>query len=132
MDPDHERGRMYLVSLRVIVDNEPADDRPTLKYSPYLIDVEVRGVVVIPNGAEKLAPPEDLAAVNGASVLWSALREQVLGVTSRMLAGPVMLPTMNFHDLKHEAAVPLPDDSNTKARKNKAKKSRTTDSTRDE
>jgi preprotein translocase subunit SecB len=103
VDPDHERGRMYLVTLRVIVDNESAAERSHAKFSPYLIDVEARGVVVIPNGAEKLAPPEDLAAVNGASLLWSALREQVSSVTSRMLAGPVMLPTMNFHDLRERA-----------------------------
>lgn len=100
LDPHHERGRMYLVGLRVTVDNEPVGDKPDQKFSPYLIDVEARGVVLIPNGAEKLAPPEDLAAVNGASLLWSALREQVLTVTSRMLAGQAMLPTMNFHDLR--------------------------------
>lgn len=57
-------------------------------------------MVVVPKGAEQLAPPEDLAAVNGTSLLWSAVREQVLSLTSRMPAGPVMLPTMNFYDLK--------------------------------
>lgn len=102
LDPSHERGRMYVVGLRIIVDNERADDKPDQKFSPYLIDVEARGVVLIPNGAEKLAPPEDLAAVNGASLLWSALREQVLTVTSRMMAGQAMLPTMNFHDLRQQ------------------------------
>ena len=102
LDPNHERGRMYLLSLRLVVDNEPREDKEDQKYSPYLIDVEARGVVLIPNGAEKLAPPEDLAAVNGASLLWSALREQLLTVSSRMMAGQVMLPTMNFHDLRKE------------------------------
>ncbi|TXH62097.1 MAG: hypothetical protein E6Q93_03700 [Burkholderiaceae bacterium] len=111
LDPDHERGRLYLVTLRVVIDNQAEGDAPEGKYSPYLIDVEARGVVVIPKGAERLAPPEDLAAVNGTSLLWSAVREQVLLLTSRMQAGPVMLPTMNFHDLKqgensHGSAVP--------------------------
>jgi preprotein translocase subunit SecB len=95
---------MYLLSFRLVVDNEPREGKEDQKYSPYLIDVEARGVVLIPNGAEKLAPPEDLAAVNGASLLWSALREQVLTVSSRMMAGQVMLPTMNFHDLKQQEA----------------------------
>lgn len=104
LDLNHERGRMYLVSLRLAVDNEPREDKEDQKYSPYLIDVEARGVVLIPNGAEKLAPPEDLAAVNGASLLWSALREQVLTVSSRMMAGQVMLPTMNFLDLRKEGS----------------------------
>lgn len=102
MDPNHERGRLYLVMLRVVVDNDAPSEKPDRKFSPYQIDVEARGVVLIPNGAEKLAPPDDLAAVNGASLLWSALREQVLTVTSRMMNGSVMLPTMNFHDLKQQ------------------------------
>lgn len=104
LDPSHERGRLYLVTLRVLIDNQPKGEAPERKYSPYVIDVEARGVVVVPKGAEQLAPPEDLAAVNGASLLWSAVREQVLSLTSRMPVGPVMLPTMNFHDLKKDAS----------------------------
>jgi hypothetical protein len=100
LDPDHERGRLYLVTLRVVIDNQAKRQGPQRKYCPYLIDVEVRGVVVVPKGAEQLGPPDDLASVNGSSLLWSAVREQVLSVTSRMSAGPVMLPTMNFHDHK--------------------------------
>ena len=49
-----------------------------------------------------MADPEDLAAVNGASMLWSAVREQVLTITSRMRAGPVVLPSVHFHDLKKQ------------------------------
>lgn len=99
-EPNHERGRLFVVTLRVVVDNQSANEVPECKFSPYLIDVEAKGVVVVLKGAEKLGAPEDLAAVNGASLLWSAVREQVLTVTSRMMAGPVTLPTMNFHDLK--------------------------------
>lgn len=112
LEPDAERGRLFLVSLRVMVDNQPRKDVPELKFSPYLIDVELRGVVLIPTEAEKLAPAEKLASVNGASLLWSSIREQVVSMTSRMPAGPVMLPTMNFHDLKNETptveAAPAP------------------------
>lgn len=104
LDRDHERGRMYLVSLRLIVDNEPRDDDKNQQFSPYLIDVEARGVVLIPNGAEKLAPPDDLAAVNGASLLWSSIREQIVSASARMMAGQVMLPTMNFHDFAQSTA----------------------------
>ena len=42
LDLNHERGRMYLVSLRLAVDNEPREDKEDQKYSPYLIDVEAR------------------------------------------------------------------------------------------
>src|SRR5690606_27359725 len=64
LDPEHERGRMYLLGLRLVVDNAPRPDEKEQKFSPYLIDIEARGVVLIPSGAEKLAPAEDLAAVN--------------------------------------------------------------------
>lgn len=101
-DPNHERGTVYFMELRVIVDNVPNADPSNQKFSPYTIDIATEGVILIPKGAEKLADPEDLAAVNGASLLWSAVREQVLAITSRMRAGPVVLPTVHFHDLKKQ------------------------------
>lgn len=100
VDPDHERGRTFVVTLRVIVDNKANAKFAEQKFSPYRIDVEAQGVVVVQKGAEKLAPPEDLAAVNGASLLWASLREQVLSVTARMPVGAVILPTVHFRDLK--------------------------------
>lgn len=99
-DPHYERGSMFFVELRVVVDNEPNHDVREQKYAPYKVDVAVEGVVLVPNGAEKLGDREDLAAVNGASMLWSAVREQVLTITSRMRAGPVVLPSVHFHDLR--------------------------------
>ena len=106
VDMAHERGPMYLVSLRVLVDNKASEDDPTRKFSPYMIDVEAAGVVLLRNGAEKLGPPADLVTVNGAGLLWSAIREQLLTLTSRMPVGPVMLPTVHFHDLKQVTAGP--------------------------
>lgn len=104
IDKAHERGPVYLVSLRVLIDNKPTDDDPNPKFSPYLIDMEAAGVVLLPNGAEKLGPAADLVTVNGAALLWSSIREQLLTLTSRMPVGPVMLPTVHFHDLKQGAA----------------------------
>ena len=100
VDADHDRGRMFYISLRVTVDNAVQDDVAERKFSPYLIDIEADGLILLPHGAESLALPEDLVSVNGASLLWSSVREQVLAITSRMSAGPVTLPTVNFHDLK--------------------------------
>ena len=105
-DPDHERGTVFFVELRVVVDNEPNPDNKDQKYAPYKVDVAVEGVVLIPKGAEQLADAEELAAVNGASMLWSAVREQVLTITSRMRAGPVVLPSVHFHDLKKRNEAP--------------------------
>ena len=105
-DPDHERGSVFFVELRVVVDNEPNPDNKDQKYAPYKVDIAVEGVVLIPKGAEQLADAEDLAAVNGASILWSAVREQLLTITSRMRAGPVVLPSVHFHDLKKRNEAP--------------------------
>jgi preprotein translocase subunit SecB len=109
VDPDHERGQLYRVNLQVVVDNVPLPEQTGQTFSPYQIDIEVGGVVAIPRGAEQLGPPQDLASVNGASLLWSAIREQVLTLTSRMSAGPAMLPTVHFHDLKKGPPPAAPD-----------------------
>ncbi len=101
-DPDHERGTMFFVELRVVVDNVPNPDIADQKFAPYKMDVAIEGVILILKGAEELGDPEDLAAVNGASMLWSAVREQILTITSRMRAGPVVLPSVHFHDLKKQ------------------------------
>jgi hypothetical protein len=110
-DLNHERGPLYAVSVRLMIQNE-ADESSTVKFSPYKINVAADALILVVKGAEKLNPPEDLATVNGASLLWSAIREQVLNITSRMQAGPVMLPTVHFHDLKKAATSPatLKDD----------------------
>ena len=99
-DPDHEKGTLFFVGLRVVVDNVPDPERLEQKFAPYKVDVAAEGVFLVPKGAEQSGDAEDLAAVNGASMLWSAVREQVSMLTSRMRAGPVVLPTVQFHDLK--------------------------------
>jgi hypothetical protein len=107
LDMAHERGPLYLVSLQLLVDNKASANEPSRNFSPYLIDIEAAGVILLPKGAEKLAAPRDLVSVNGSSLLWSAIREQLLTLTSRMPAGPVMLPTVHFHDLKQDTAISL-------------------------
>lgn len=99
-----DNGRLYFLELKVVVDNLTQPESVNQKFSPYTIDIATEGVVLVPNGAEKLGPPEDLAVVNGTGLLWSAIREQVLSLTARMPVGPVMLPTVHFHDLKKQGA----------------------------
>jgi hypothetical protein len=88
------------LAFDLIVDNEGREDAEKRVLSPYLIDVRAAALVRIPPGAERLGLPRDLAAVNGASMIWSAFREQLANLTSRMPRGPAMLPTVHFHDLK--------------------------------
>lgn len=99
-DPDPERGQVYFMGLQVVIDNVPRPEVKDQKFSPYRIDVAVEGVVLVPKTSGPLGPAEELASVNGAVMLWSVIREQVLALTSRMRAGPVMLPTVHFHDLR--------------------------------
>lgn len=105
-DLTHERGQLFAVSLRLMVQNQPNETGSAQAFSPYKIDVGADALILIPKGAEKFDLPENLATVNGASLIWSAIREQVLNITSRMQAGPVMLPTVHFHDLKKSVAGP--------------------------
>jgi preprotein translocase subunit SecB len=106
IEPATERGPMFVIQLRVLINNEPVPDAQDQKFSPYFIDVQTAGVVFVPAAALKLGPAHDLAAVNGAALLWSAIREQVLSVTSRMPMRQAMLPTVHFHDLKQGAVAP--------------------------
>lgn len=121
-DENHARGRIYCLELRVAVDNQPQPENVNQQFSPYIFDVAVEGVVLVPHGAETLAPPDDLASVNGASLLWAAAREQILTLTSRMRAGPILLPTVHFHDLKQ--APPNATDSARAAKPKKPKRPR--------
>ena len=126
-DPTHVRGQLFVVSLRLMVQNQANEEGGTQAFSPYKIDVSAEALILIPNGAKKLDLPENLATVNGASLIWSAIREQVLNITSRMQAGPVMLPTVHFHDLKKNVAGldgPPADEAEEPAPPVKARKAR--------
>lgn len=102
-DQDAGRDQVFFIMLRVVVDNQPNAELGEQKFCPYTLDVAAEGIVLVPEASRKLGAAEDVAAVNGASMLWSAAREQILAITSRMRAGPVMLPTVHFDDLKESA-----------------------------
>lgn len=99
-DAPPNEGSVFQIDFELLVDNKVQEGEARQRFSPYLIDVRVAAVVRVPPGAEKLGPPRDLGIVNGAALVWSALREQVANLTSRMPMGQVLLPTVHFHDLK--------------------------------
>jgi preprotein translocase subunit SecB len=81
----------FLVDLEVQIEN--AEGKPT----PYDIDIGILGVFkVLPSLPNERR--EDLVTVNGASILYGAIREIVLTLTSRFAAGAMTLPGMNFED----------------------------------
>ena len=66
---------------------------------PYKVEVDVSGMFSTKTGH---VPEPDLArlvGINGASMLYSAVREQVFMVTARGAWGPLQLPTVSFADL---------------------------------
>jgi len=100
MEENDARGVPYFVTLRVCIDNQPGENDSDRQFTPYLIDIEAGGKVVLGKDAEKLGDPEDLIAVNGPALLWSAIRDQVVAITARMPLGIAMLPSVNFIDAK--------------------------------
>ena len=81
--------------------------------APYNIQVSVRGIVRMHlTQADGQAEERRVRAlVNGASLLYGAVREMVSTVTSRSAHGPFLLPSLNFQDL----ASHKPDDVATGA-----------------
>ena len=96
-------GHVYQISFELIVDNEKNKKNKQQRFCPYLINMTAFGVVRVPLAASKLAPVRDLALVNGAALLWSAMREQLAVLTSRMPPGQILIPTVHFQDLRSDA-----------------------------
>lgn len=101
VEESKEPGASFFLTLRVVIDNHASDNKK-VRFCPYRIDVEAGGVIRAVPGAEALGDIEDLIVVNGTSMLWSAIREQVCNLTARMPAGQVLLPTVHFQDLKNQ------------------------------
>lgn len=81
----------YVVKLNLLIENKVG------KPLPYNLDVEVTGYFKL----QKIYPPaerEDIAIVNGASLLYGTIREMVASLTARSAPGPLQLPSMNFRD----------------------------------
>lgn len=72
--------------------------------APYNIQVSVRGTVrmhltLVDGQAEERRVR---ALVNGASLLYGAVREMVSTISSRSVHGPLLLPSLNFQDLARQ------------------------------
>jgi len=97
-------GKSFLLILRVVIDNKASDDGREPKPIPYFVDIEAGAVVRLAKGAEKLSDIDDIVLVNGTSLLWGAIREQVCNLTARMPLGLATLPTVHFQDLRKQRA----------------------------
>ena len=83
--------RDFMIELNVGITNEKN------VHAPYKIDIGVLGLFEI---SEKIEKDErvNIVTVNGSSLLYGAIREQVSTITSRSYLGTMVLPTMDFRD----------------------------------
>lgn len=81
-----------LVSLRLRITNEEG------KKCPYKVTVAVSGIFKWLNKDTEQEKRRDLTVVNGATILYGAIREMVMTVTSRSVSGQILLPAVNFED----------------------------------
>jgi len=88
---DKENPTMFAVRLHITIDNEEG------KVTPYDVDVEVVGSFAVSENIPK-DNRENLVLVNGCSILYSAIRDQVMTLSARCHHGPMILPTVNFLD----------------------------------
>jgi hypothetical protein len=93
-------SRTYLVSLGIRTDPE---DR---HQAPYSFELAVSGIVAcMPEMVHELRP-EEAARQYGLAMIYGAMREQLLTVTSRMMHGPRLLPTVSFMEPPKGASAP--------------------------
>ncbi len=88
---DKDDPRMFAIRLHITIANEEG------KIAPYDVDVEVAGSFSISDKIPK-ENREDLVMVNGCSILYSAIRDQVMTISARCHHGAMILPTVNFLD----------------------------------
>ncbi|TAN52538.1 MAG: hypothetical protein EPN21_03780 [Methylococcaceae bacterium] len=91
----------FVVKLRIMIANEQG------KKAPYDVEIEAVGLFEI-NKAVKKEFCLEMAEINGAAILYGAIRDQVLSLTSRCIHGPLMLPTVNFLDRRKQPAGAVP------------------------
>lgn len=71
---------------------------------PYKFQIGAEGIVSCHDESDE-ATVRKLSAVNGCSLLYSALRDTLLSLSLRLPNGPVLLPSANFNDLKDDLAL---------------------------
>jgi len=91
LDENKDDPRQFSLKFRIALENEKG------KLAPYDLDIEVAGVFSIISNMP-VENREDFVKVNGCAVLYGAIRDQVLTLTSRSARGSLMLPTVNFLD----------------------------------
>lgn len=72
---------------------------------PYQGEFEIAGIFRVHEGWPK-EKTESLISISGPTLLYGAIREMLINLTSRMEHGPINLRTVSFAELKPAAASP--------------------------
>jgi preprotein translocase subunit SecB len=92
-DKNPQNANQWMLALQIIVKSNDAQ-KPFL----YEADIAIQGIVEL--GEQFKAETRDqLAVVNGLSILYSAIREMLLTTTARSGPGIMSLPTLNFIEI---------------------------------
>ncbi|MDL1965777.1 MAG: protein-export chaperone SecB [Candidatus Desulfofervidus auxilii] len=96
--PHEQEKNLFQVDLEIRL--EPKEDKNIFPYQIKLVTVGIFEV------SPKWPKEEvmDLLKITGASILYSAAREFLLIITSRLPWKPVMLPTVSFTHLKNKSS----------------------------
>jgi preprotein translocase subunit SecB len=86
---------------KLVLTLQLASADPAKPYA-YEAEIKIQGLVQVKDGFMQ-AKKEQLALVNGLSILYSAAREMLLNITSRSAYGAVSLPTLSFVALVAQA-----------------------------
>lgn len=73
---------------------------------PYAFTISADAIVEHRSNETNMEVIRDMALVNGASMLYSALREVLMSLTCRFPNGPMMLPSANFNELRQAGKAP--------------------------
>ena len=93
IDENKDDPKAFALKLRIVIENKEG------KAAPYDIDVEAAGIFsVIPT--MPIEERDEFVLINGCAVLYSAIRDQILTLTSRSARGSLVLPTVNFLDYR--------------------------------
>jgi hypothetical protein len=90
---DDDAGECGPYLLRLAMGYHPEDD-----HFPYSFEVVIEGVFSLEDGSNT-TDCKKTVVINGASVLYSAVREQLMTLSGRHLYGPMLLPALNFQHL---------------------------------
>lgn len=106
-EPDHEKLQISIVLGEPEAQAGKAEPffmvTLTLEYHqpdfPYRFVIEVDGIFVVAESLEQTERLRHRLVVNAVSILYSSVRDQLLGLSARHKFGPMMLPCIDFRTI---------------------------------